>query len=160
MGIRRDVFIKLDGFDTSMRYGEDIDFSTRIIQGGYTTRLFPEAYVYHKRRTRLIPSGRTFGGSSYCFNAEIPFNLKDRSLSASRICNRGDRPVSLGYFMPLAVPVTTALCLVAVYRCDLSIQREYLDWYAIRCSGLYSIVWLWYRLYPGLVEMEVEEISL
>ena len=54
MGIRRDVFIKLDGFDTSMRYGEDIDFSTRIIQGGYTTRLFPEAYVYHKRRTRLI----------------------------------------------------------------------------------------------------------
>ncbi len=63
-------------------------------------------------------------------------------------------------FMPLAVPVTAALCLVAVYRCDLSIQREYLDWYAICCSGLYSIVWLWYRLYPGLVEMEVEEISL
>lgn len=53
MGIRRDVFIKLDGFDTSMRYGEDIDFSTRIIQAGYVTRLFPNAYVYHKRRTRL-----------------------------------------------------------------------------------------------------------
>ena len=53
MGIRKDVFMKLDGFDTSMRYGEDIDFSTRIIQAGYVTRLFPKAFVYHKRRTSL-----------------------------------------------------------------------------------------------------------
>lgn len=51
MGVRRDVFMRLQGFDTSMRYGEDIDFSTRLFQAGCRTRLFPEAYVYHKRRT-------------------------------------------------------------------------------------------------------------
>ncbi len=51
MGVRRDVFMLLEGFDTSMRYGEDIDFSTRLFRSGFRTRLFPEAYVYHKRRT-------------------------------------------------------------------------------------------------------------
>lgn len=51
MGVKRDVFMRLNGFDTSMRYGEDIDFSTRLFLAGCRTRLFPEAYVYHKRRT-------------------------------------------------------------------------------------------------------------
>ena len=51
MGIRRDVFSSLNGFDTSMRYGEDVDFSMRIVKAGYQTMLIPEAYVYHKRRT-------------------------------------------------------------------------------------------------------------
>ena len=36
-----------------MRFGEDIDFSIRIFQGGYACRLFPEAWVWHKRRTDL-----------------------------------------------------------------------------------------------------------
>ena len=36
-----------------MRFGEDIDFSTRIFEGGYDCRLFPEAWVWHKRRTDL-----------------------------------------------------------------------------------------------------------
>lgn len=37
-----------------MRYGEDIDFSIRIMEAGYRTRLFPSAWVYHKRRTDLM----------------------------------------------------------------------------------------------------------
>ena len=50
MGIRRDVYLKLEGF-TKMRFGEDIDFSYRIVEAGYMPRLFPEAWVWHKRRT-------------------------------------------------------------------------------------------------------------
>lgn len=52
MGIRRDVYIKLGGF-SKMRFGEDIDFSIRIFKGGYKCRLFPEAWVWHKRRTDM-----------------------------------------------------------------------------------------------------------
>lgn len=52
MGIRRDVFLALGGF-SHMRFGEDIDFSIRIFEGGYSCRLFPDAWVYHKRRTDL-----------------------------------------------------------------------------------------------------------
>ncbi|HCN53952.1 MAG TPA: glycosyl transferase family 2 [Prevotella sp.] len=50
MGIRKDVYARLGGF-SKMRFGEDIDFSIRIIQAGYRCCLFPEAWVWHKRRT-------------------------------------------------------------------------------------------------------------
>lgn len=52
MGVRREVYEKLGGF-SPMRFGEDIDFSIRIFKGGYRCRLFPDAWVYHKRRTDL-----------------------------------------------------------------------------------------------------------
>lgn len=52
MGCRRDVYTALGGF-APMRFGEDIDFSTRIFEQGHTCRLFPEAWVWHKRRTDL-----------------------------------------------------------------------------------------------------------
>ncbi len=50
MGIRRDVYLQLGGF-SKMRFGEDIDFSYRIVEAGYQPQLFPEAWVWHKRRT-------------------------------------------------------------------------------------------------------------
>ncbi len=50
MGIRRDVYMQLGGF-SRMRFGEDIDFSIRIFKAGCRCRLFPEAWVWHKRRT-------------------------------------------------------------------------------------------------------------
>ena len=52
MGVRKDVYQALGGF-SKMRFGEDIDFSIRIFKGGYRCRLFPEAWVWHKRRTDL-----------------------------------------------------------------------------------------------------------
>ena len=52
MGFRADVYRALGGF-SKMRFGEDIDFSIRIFKGGYKCRLFPEAWVWHKRRTDL-----------------------------------------------------------------------------------------------------------
>ena len=50
MGIRRDVYHQLGGF-SKMRFGEDIDFSYRIVEAGYRPQLFPKAWVWHKRRT-------------------------------------------------------------------------------------------------------------
>ena len=52
MGVRKDVYQALGGF-SKMRFGEDIDFSIRIFKGNYMCRLFPEAWVWHKRRTDL-----------------------------------------------------------------------------------------------------------
>ena len=52
MGIRADLYQRLGGF-SAMRFGEDIDFSIRIFKSGYACRLFPEAWVWHKRRTDL-----------------------------------------------------------------------------------------------------------
>ena len=52
MGVRADVYRALGGF-SAMRFGEDIDFSIRIFKAGFECRLFPEAWVWHKRRTDM-----------------------------------------------------------------------------------------------------------
>lgn len=52
MGIRKTLFQQVGGF-APIRYGEDIDLSTRLFQTGCNCRLFPEAYVYHKRRVQF-----------------------------------------------------------------------------------------------------------
>ena len=50
MGVRREVYAELGGF-SKMRFGEDIDFSYRIVEAGHQTQLLPSAWVWHKRRT-------------------------------------------------------------------------------------------------------------
>jgi cellulose synthase/poly-beta-1,6-N-acetylglucosamine synthase-like glycosyltransferase len=51
MGLLNEVYQDLGGFKDM--FGEDIDLCTRIRKGGYTVELFPDAYVYHKRRISL-----------------------------------------------------------------------------------------------------------
>ena len=52
MGIRADLYRQLGGF-SKMRFGEDIDLSIRIFKSGAACRLFPDAWVWHKRRTDM-----------------------------------------------------------------------------------------------------------
>ena len=51
MGFSRAVYEKVGGFKDM--YGEDIDLSIRINKAGFTTKLYREAFVYHKRRVDL-----------------------------------------------------------------------------------------------------------
>ena len=51
MGFSRAVFEKVGGFKDM--YGEDIDLSIRINKAGFTTKLYRDAFVYHKRRVDL-----------------------------------------------------------------------------------------------------------
>ena len=50
MGVSQKVF-KVTGGYADMRFGEDIDLSTRIMKAGFKTDLVEDAFVYHKRRT-------------------------------------------------------------------------------------------------------------
>ncbi len=52
MGMSKEAFEITKGF-SNMRFGEDIDLSIRIVKAGLSSALFPEAYVYHKRRTNF-----------------------------------------------------------------------------------------------------------
>jgi glycosyltransferase involved in cell wall biosynthesis len=51
MGFSRAVYEAAGGFKDM--YGEDIDLSIRIHRAGFTTKLYREAFVYHKRRVSL-----------------------------------------------------------------------------------------------------------
>ena len=50
MGFSKEVLAKTGGFST-MRFGEDIDMTLRILENGFQSQLIKEAFVYHKRRT-------------------------------------------------------------------------------------------------------------
>ena len=70
LGIRREAYLKLGGFSQTRfskmsLYGEDIDFSIRIFRAGYTCRLFPDAWVWHKRRTDFRKFWRQVYNSGY-----------------------------------------------------------------------------------------------
>jgi glycosyltransferase involved in cell wall biosynthesis len=61
MGFSQDVYRKVGGFKDM--YGEDIDLSIRIREAGFMVTLFPDAFVYHKRRVNL----RSFYKQVYVF---------------------------------------------------------------------------------------------
>ncbi|ASB50787.1 glycosyltransferase [Alkalitalea saponilacus] len=52
LGVRQSVFKAMGGF-SDMRFGEDLDFSMRLLKKGYSTRLIKEAFVFHKRRNNF-----------------------------------------------------------------------------------------------------------
>jgi glycosyltransferase involved in cell wall biosynthesis len=51
MGFSRAAYEKVGGFKDM--YGEDIDLSIRINRAGFATKLYRDAFVYHKRRVNL-----------------------------------------------------------------------------------------------------------
>jgi glycosyltransferase involved in cell wall biosynthesis len=51
MGVSREVYSSVGGFKDM--FGEDIDLSMRIREAGFSTKLYREAFVYHKRRVSL-----------------------------------------------------------------------------------------------------------
>ncbi len=53
MGIRREAFFAVDGYNTDFICGEDVELSIRLIAAGFKSGFIPKAHVYHKRRTTL-----------------------------------------------------------------------------------------------------------
>jgi GT2 family glycosyltransferase len=77
MGLKRGVFEKIGGFGSIFQYGEDIEYSHRILKSGAKVRFLPEAVVYHKRRS----SARAFAKQVWRMGkARIQLWRIDRSL--------------------------------------------------------------------------------
>lgn len=77
MGFSREVFEKVGGFREM--FSEDIDMSTRIRKAGFSTSLFPEVFVYHKRRGNLVKFWRqvhVFGMSRITLELLYPGSMK------------------------------------------------------------------------------------
>lgn len=53
MGILREQFQRVGGYDTGFKCGEDVELSIRLEAAASAMGLIPGAYVYHKRRTSM-----------------------------------------------------------------------------------------------------------
>jgi len=52
--VRRDVFLRLEGFEESLVVGEDVDFCWRLQKEGFHIEYRPVGKVYHKHRNKLM----------------------------------------------------------------------------------------------------------
>ncbi len=131
MGIRREVYQQLGGF-SKMRFGEDIDFSYRIVEAGYECRLFPDAWVWHKRRTDLKKFFRQV------YNSGIArINLEKRHPGTMKLV----------HLLPMVftVGVIALILISAVGR----VLMEYDDVY--KWFWLFALPWLPILLYSALI---------
>lgn len=147
MGIRASVYRDLGGF-SHMRFGEDIDFSIRIFQHGYSCRLFPEAWVWHKRRTDL----RKFFKQVY--NSGIArINLYKKYPSSLKIVHLLPAVFTLGCTLLLLTALIGCLGTVWIFQ----MSHHYL--YAPDMPGLIPHVQL-FRLLAWLPLMPIALFSL
>lgn len=102
MGMKRSVYNNLNGF-SKMRFGEDIDFSYRIFENGYTCRLFPKAWVWHKRRTDM----RKF--FKQVFNSGIArINLEKRHPGTMKLVHMLPMVFTVGVIFLVALAIVSA----------------------------------------------------
>ena len=117
MGIRRDVYQQLGGF-SKMRFGEDIDFSYRIVEAGYQPRLFPDAWVWHKRRTDF----RKFFRQVY-----------NSGIARINLMKRHPGTLKLVHLLPTVFTLgVIGLLLIFSWGASLYIEGEILDAYGLR----------------------------
>lgn len=77
MGFKRNVYDKVGGFREM--FSEDIDMSTRIKNAGFVISLFPDLFVYHKRRIdfkKFLRQVYVFGMSRVTLKLLYPGSLK------------------------------------------------------------------------------------
>lgn len=77
-GIRRECFLEANGF-SDMRTGEDLDLSMRLMKLEKKSRLLPNSWVYHKRRTgfgAFFRQVHSFGKARIELNKRHPGTLK------------------------------------------------------------------------------------
>jgi len=113
LGVKADVFRALGGF-SSMRFGEDIDFSIRVFKGGYACRLFPESWVWHKRRTDL----KKFFKQVY-----------NSGMARINLYKKYPESLKLVHLLPAVFTAGSLLCIVcAVVCCLLSVVASSSLW--------------------------------
>ncbi len=137
MGVSKQAFKAVGGYG-SMRFGEDIDFSLRLLEAGFHTTLIPAAYVYHKRRStfrQFFKQVHNSGIARINLYLAHPGSLKPvHALPAVFvIAMMGILLLSLQYPLLLAIPFLYSL---AVFGDSLRLYKSF----TIAC---YSIIAAW-----------------
>ena len=139
MGVRKEVFDKVGGFDHAMRYGEDIDFSLRVKEAGFRIGLVPDTFVYHKRRSTF----RSFFKQTFCSGtARIDIARRHKgaiklvhllpSLAVVALCVLLALSLSCSWLFLSPLGVYAALIFADSYRAYRSL---WVSWLSLRASA-------------------------
>jgi glycosyltransferase involved in cell wall biosynthesis len=143
MGLSRIAFEASKGFG-NIHPGEDPDLSIRLWNLGFETKLFPNAYVYHKRRIdwdKFSIQVNKFGKARPILNSWYPEYNK------------------LTFFFP-SVFITGLLVasLLLIFNFDLLLQLYFIYFLILflvssyQNKSLQTVVWIWNWLYGVVFE--------
>ncbi|MEA4905291.1 MAG: glycosyltransferase [Petrimonas sp.] len=141
LGVSKRAFDAIGGYG-KMRFGEDIDFSLRLLEAGFETALIPEAYVYHKRRSTFRQFFKQVYNSGIArINLYLahPDSLKLVHFLPSFFVSVMILSVLLSFFFPiiLFLPVLYSLLVLI----DSTVKNRSLK------VGFYSIAAAWTQLF-------------
>lgn len=139
LGCRRELYLQLHGFNESMRFGEDIDFSLRLIEEGAHVILVPEAYVYHKRRVDFRKFYKQVHNSGI---ARI--HLETRHPGSTRIVHLLPAAFVIGTIIALCLRIGrwALIALIALWLLDAHFRAK-LSWRVSFLAVLACFVQLW-----------------
>lgn len=104
MGFSRKVYEKVGGFREM--FSEDIDMSTRIRLAGFRIVLFPDVYVYHKRRVDMKKFWRqvhVFGQSRITLQLLYPGSMKIVHWLPALFVIGASAMIVCSFFYPVAI---------------------------------------------------------
>lgn len=137
MGYSKEVFSKTGGF-SSMRFGEDIDMSIRILAAGYKTKLISGAYVYHKRRTNFKQFFRQVFNSGIAriiLEKRHPGTLKIVHVLPSLFVSGSLFLLLISLFWsPIALLPLVLLCLIFIIDSSIKNQNLYIGLLSVPSS--------------------------
>ncbi len=86
--VKKDIFLRLEGFNVNMQVGEDVDFCWRLKDSGFEIEYCPAGVIFHKHRNKL----KAFFTRRFQYGTSEPFLQKKHP----------DR-VKKMFYMPLTV---------------------------------------------------------
>lgn len=141
LGVSKKAFDAVGGYG-KMRFGEDIDFSLRLLEKGFETALIPEAYVYHKRRSTFKQFFKQVYNSGIArINLYLahPKSLKLVHFLPAFFVKVMILSVILSFFFPIFILVPLLYSLLVLI--DSTLKNNSLK------VGLYSIAAAWTQLF-------------
>ncbi len=146
MGICKGSFDAVGGY-SSMRFGEDIDLTLRLLEHDFTSQLIKDAFVYHKRRTDFKKFFRQVFNSG-CARINL-FKRHPQSLKLVHLLPSAYTIANI-LFLLLPAILCSILFFVDSLRISKNIKVAFLSLWAANCQlfgyGLGFLKAFWCRI--------------
>ena len=123
--VRRDVFLELDGFNTHLVVGEDVDLCWRLQSRGHGLEFRPDGTVYHKHRNDLSSFCRRrfdYGTSEPLLQKHHPEKMKQFVVP----------PAAAGFWGSILLWATVGIPLLGMAAVLVLMTDGFLKWFRFR----------------------------
>ncbi|NLA74078.1 MAG: hypothetical protein GX846_01135, partial [Deltaproteobacteria bacterium] len=119
--VKKELFLRLGGFNAGMIVGEDVDFCWRLKESGHEIEYRPEGVVFHKHRNMIWPFCRRrfeYGTSEPLLNKKHPDRRKNIYYT----------PLTVLFWMSALAAILSGYCLLFLLCGVLLLIEAHIKW--------------------------------